>query len=128
MRRLFLRLIVVLLTVIIGVFCAISYRATTRHRISVLRARESVLRDDLLQMRRLIDQHAADKGSLPKSLDDLVRAGYLREIPEDPFTEQRDWIVVVGDDPNVSEGGEGIIDVHSASLATSREGTSYRQW
>jgi general secretion pathway protein G len=128
MRRLILRLIVVLLTVIIGVSCAISYRAITRYRIIVLLARESVLRDELLQMRKLIDQHAADKGSLPKSLDDLVRAGYLREIPEDPITEQRDWIVVVGDDPNVSEGGEGIIDVHSASLATSREGTAYKEW
>ncbi len=128
MRRLILRLIVALLTVIIGVCCAISYRAITLHRISVLRARESVLRDDLLQMRKLIDQHAADRGSLPKSLDDLVRAGYLREIPADPFTEQRDWIVVVSDDPNVSEGGEGIIDVHSASLATSRDGTAYKEW
>jgi len=127
-RRLILRVIIALLTVIIGVSCAISYRAITLHRASVLRARESVLRDDLLKMRKLIDQYAADRGSLPKSLDDLVRAGYLREIPADPFTEKRNWIVVVGADPNVSAGGEGIIDVHTASLATSREGTAYKEW
>ena len=128
MRRSILRFVVVLLTIIIGVSGAMSYRVITRHRITVLRARESVLRDDLSQMRKLIDRYAADKGSQPKSLDDLVRAGYLREIPKDPFTGEKDWIVVVDDDPNLSDGGEGIIDVHSASLATSREGTSYREW
>jgi general secretion pathway protein G len=79
-------------------------------------------------MRKFIDQYAADKGSLPKSLDQLVSAGYLREIPEDPFTGQRDWIVVVTHDRNLSEGGEGIIDVHSASLATSLESTPYKKW
>ena len=128
MRRMILRLVVALLAVIIVVVGAITYRAIVSHRISVLRTREAVLRDDLFRMRKLIDQHAADKGALPKSLDDLVKAGYLREIPADPFTEQRDWIVVVGDDPNVSEGGDGIIDVHSASLATSLEGSAYKEW
>jgi len=79
-RRLILRLIIALLTVIIGVSGAISYRAITLYRITVLRTREAVLRDDLLKMRKLIDQYAAEKGSLPKSLDQLVSAGYLRAI------------------------------------------------
>ncbi len=128
MRHIVLRLSVALLTFVIGVSCAISYRAVTLHRLNVLLAREAVLRDDLFQMRMLIDQYAVDKGSLPKSLDDLVRAGYLREIPEDAFTGQRDWVVVAGDNPNLSENQDGIIDVHSASLATSREGTPYKEW
>jgi general secretion pathway protein G len=128
MRHVVLRLGVALLTFVIGVSCAISYRAVTLHHINVLLAREAVLRDDLFQMRRLIDQYAVDRGSLPKSLDDLVRAGYLRELPEDAFTGQKDWVVVVGDDPNLSEDLDGIIDVHSASLATSREGTPYKEW
>lgn len=129
MRRKILRLVVAFLAVIIVVVGAISYRAMTIHRITVLRAREAVLRDDLLKMRKLIEQYAADKGSLPKSLDQLVSAGYLREIPLDPFTGQRDWVVVVGRDPNLSEGGEGIIDVRSASsLATSRERAPYKKW
>lgn len=128
MRQIVLRLTIALLTFVIGVTCAISYRVHSSYHISVLRAREAVLRDDLFQMRKLIGQYAADKGSLPKSLDDLVSAGYLRGIPEDPFTGRRDWIVVVGDDPNLSEGGKGIIDVLSASLATSREGAPYKAW
>ena len=128
MRRIILRFVVALLAVIIVVVSAISYRAITSHRISVLRTREAVLQADLLKMRELIDQYAADKGSLPKSLDQLVSAGYLREIPEDPFTGQRDWVVVVGHDPNLSNGGEGIIDVDSASSATSRARTPYKKW
>ena len=128
MRHVVLRLGVALLTFVIAVSCAISYRAVTLHHINVLLAREAVLRDDLFQMRRLIDQYAVDRGSLPKSLDDLVRAGYLRELPEDGFTGQKDWVVVVGDDPNLSEDLDGIIDLHSASLATSREGTPYKEW
>src|SRR5258705_396586 len=94
MRHVVLRLGVALLTFVIGVSCAISYRAVTLHHINVLLAREAVLRDDLFQMRRLIDQYAVDRGSLPKSLDDLVRAGYLRELPEDAFTGQKDWVVL----------------------------------
>ncbi|MFN2492312.1 MAG: hypothetical protein ABR501_05440 [Pyrinomonadaceae bacterium] len=69
-------------------------------------------------MRKSIDWYTSHKGSLPKSLGDLVTAGYLREIPEDPLTGQRDWTVVIADDPNVS-GGEGIVDVHSANPARS---------
>jgi general secretion pathway protein G len=120
--------VVALLAVIVVVVGAISYRAITFHRITVLHTREAVLRDDLLKMRTLIDQYAADRGSLPKSLDQLVSAGYLRDIPEDPFTGRKDWVVVVGHDPNLSEGGEGIIDVHSASLGSSRERTPYKKW
>ena len=93
-----------------------------------MQTREAVLRDDLHKMRELIDQFGADKGRLPQSLDDLVSEGYLREIPIDPFTGQRDWAVATGDDPNSSEGGTGVTDVHSASAETSSEGTPYSEW
>lgn len=127
MRPIVLRILVALLGVVL-VVGAISYRAIRFQRLTVLHTREAVLRDELIKMRKVIDQYTADKGSLPKSLDQLVRAGYLREIPEDPFTGQRDWVVVVAHDPNLSEGGEGIIDVHSASPATSRERTPSKKW
>src|ERR1700730_8577839 len=102
MRHVVLRLGGALLTFVIGVSCAISYRAVPLHRANLLLARAAVLRDDLFQMRRVIDQYGVDRGARPKSLDDLVRAGYLRELPEDPFAGQRDWFVVVRDDPNLS--------------------------
>jgi hypothetical protein len=85
------------------------------------------MRDDLVQMRKLIDQYAADRGCLPRSLDDLVKAGYLREIPVDPVTERRDWIVVLGQDPKAPERVRADIDVPSPSPQTSSEGRPYSQ-
>ena len=128
MRHVVLRGCVALLTFVIGVSCAMTYRAVALHRINVLLAREARLQNDLFKMRSLIDQYAVDRGSPPKSLDDLVKAGYLRELPEDTFTGKGDWVVVLGDDPNLPEDLNGIIDVCSASLATSREGTPYKEW
>lgn len=94
----------------------------------ILHTREAVLRDDLSQMRKLIDQFAADKGKLPQSLDDLVNEGYMREVPVDPFTGQKDWAMTTGEDPNSSEGEQGMTDIHSSSGEVSSEGTPYSEW
>jgi general secretion pathway protein G len=93
-----------------------------------MHARETILKDDLFKMRSLIDQYAADKGKLPQSFEDLVSAGYLREIPKDPITDAKDWNVVMGEDPYSTEGGSGVRDVHSSSGEVSTEGTPYSEW
>ncbi|MEQ1921313.1 MAG: type II secretion system protein [Pyrinomonadaceae bacterium] len=80
---------------------------------SVRQARETVLKENLWQMRRAIDQYTADKGKLPQNIDSLVEAKYLRERPVDPVLEKTDWDEVQGDDPNSSEGGQGLKDVKS---------------
>lgn len=95
---------------------------------TILHTREAVLRDDLSQMRKLIDQFAADKGKLPQSLDDLVSEGYMREVPVDPFTGQKDWAITSGEDPNSTEGEQGMTDIHSSSAEVSSEGTPYSEW
>lgn len=95
---------------------------------TTLAAREATLKSDLVQMRKLIDQYAADKGKLPGSLDDLVSSGYLREIPEDPITGEKDWNVESGEDPSLPRGGSGITNIHSSSAETSTEGTAYSEW
>lgn len=128
MKQMILRLTIALLTFAVGVTCAVSYRVITFHHVQVMHAREAILRDDLFQMRKLIDQYAADKGALPRSLDDLVRAGYLRGIPVDPMTGQKDWIVVLDDDPNAPSTVQVVVDVHSASCQSSSEGTAYNEW
>jgi general secretion pathway protein G len=128
MKRIILRIATPLLTFAIGVTCAASYRGVTSYHVELIYSREAVLRDDLFQMRKLIDQHAADKGSFPHSLGDLVEAGYLREIPVDPVTEGRDWIVVPRPDPNAPGGVRAVVDVRSASTQISSEGTPYSQW
>ncbi len=51
---------------------------------SLLGAKESVLRQDLSVLRSLISQYTLDKQRAPKSMDDLVGEGYIKEIPVDP--------------------------------------------
>lgn len=117
-------MIVISIIVILATVALPQYQKATRH------ARETVLRDDLFQMRKLIDQYAADKGKLPQSLDDLVSAGYMREIPEDPMTGEKNWTLETGDDPSSIEGGTGITNVHSASTdrAPDNDGPPYSEW
>src|SRR5712691_8955327 len=58
---------------------------------SILRAKESVLKQDLFQLRSLISQYTLDKQKAPQSLEDLVSAGYLKQLPVDPITNKADW-------------------------------------
>ena len=59
--------------------------AVPTYQRSVQHARELVLKENLWQMRRAIDQYTADKGKMPKSIEDLVGAKYLHEKPIDPI-------------------------------------------
>ena len=54
------------------------------------RAREAILRTDLRTIQDAIDNYTLDKERRPKSLQDLVDAGYLRAIPVDPMTGKTD--------------------------------------
>ena len=114
--------------IVISIIIILAIIVLPQYQRTVVVARESVLKDDLFQMRKMIDQYAADKGQLPQSLDDLATAGYIREIPVDPITEKREWNTVMGADPNSSEGGQGVTDVHSTSTEPSTEGTPYSEW
>ena len=116
------------LMIVMSIMVVLAAIALPQYQKYVLGAREAVLRKNLDDMRRLIDQYAADKGKLPQSLDDLVTAKYMRDIPVDPITNERDWNVEMGEDPNSTEGGQGVIDVHSSSSDISSEGTPYNQW
>lgn len=80
---------------------------------SVRQARETVLKENLWQMRRAIDQYTADKGKLPQNIDSLVEGKYLRETPVDPILEKAEWDEIQGEDPNSSEAGQGLKDVKS---------------
>lgn len=112
---------------IISILASIS---VPMYRAIVLRAKEAVLKDNLHTLRSLIDQYTADKKKAPKSLQDLVDAGYLREVPEDPITRSREsWEVVFDESALAPDQTEtGIVDVRSGSSAVSSEGTSYRTW
>ncbi len=116
------------LMIVISIIVILAAIALPQYQKSVRHAQEATLHDDLFQMRKLIDQYAADKGKLPASLDDLVSAGYMREIPVDPITDAKNWNVTMGDDPTSTEGGQGITDIHSASTETSLDGAAYSEW
>jgi general secretion pathway protein G len=116
------------LMIVITVIIILAAIVLPQYQRTILATREAVLRDDLNNLRKLLDQYAADKQKLPQSLEDLVSAGYLREVPKDPITGQQDWTVTTGEDPNSSNGEQGVTDVHSSSGDTSSEGTPYSEW
>ncbi|HEX8422664.1 MAG TPA: prepilin-type N-terminal cleavage/methylation domain-containing protein [Pyrinomonadaceae bacterium] len=116
------------LMIVISIIIILAIIVLPQYQKTVLQARESVLKDDLAQMRKLLDQYAADKGQLPQSLEDLASSGYLREVPVDPITGAKDWNVITGPDPNSAEGGQGVVDIRSSSGDLSTEGTPYSEW
>jgi len=116
------------LMIVISIIIILASITLPQYQKTIVHTRETVLRDDLRKMRSLIDQFAADKGRLPQSLDEVVSEGYMRDVPVDPFTGQKDWALTTGEDPNSLEGAQGVTDVHSASAETSTEGTAYSEW
>ena len=116
------------LMIVISIIIILASITLPQYQKTIVHTRETVLRDDLRKMRSLIDQFAADKGRLPQSLDEVVSEGYMRDVPVDPFTGQKDWALTTGEDSNSLEGAQGVTDVHSASADTSTEGTPYNEW
>ena len=117
------------LMVVIFIIMILASIAMPVYNQSVVQARESVLRSNLGTLRSVISQYTLDKQKAPQSLDDLVSAGYLRQIPTDPMTRQPNWEVVQEDVMMaVDQQDPGITDVHSASSATASDGTAYSTW
>ncbi|MBI3664439.1 MAG: prepilin-type N-terminal cleavage/methylation domain-containing protein [Acidobacteria bacterium] len=105
--------------------------AAGNYRQSVVRAKEAALKQDLAVMRKAIDQYTLDKLAAPQSLEDLVGAGYLREVPIDPITGKKDWQVEFETEVLFSpeQTTTGISNVRSASEKVSPfEGTPYNSW
>jgi general secretion pathway protein G len=98
---------------------------------SIWRARESVLKQNLFALRSVISQYTLDKQKAPQSLEDLVTAGYFKQIPNDPMTGRSDtWTVEEETDTimTVNQQEPGIYDVHSGSSAIGTDGTAYNTW
>lgn len=118
-----LELMIAMFIMIILLSIAIpTYERSMRH------ARETVLKENLFQMRRAIDQYSADKGKLPQSIDDLVTAKYLRERPVDPILEKDEWDQVMGDDPMSSESQQGLKDVKSLAEGEDTNGKAFSEY
>jgi general secretion pathway protein G len=118
------------LLVVLSLIVILATMGLTQYRNSVVHAKESVLREDLFRMRDAIDQYYADKAQYPTTLDALVSEGYLRKLPEDPFTKSNTtWQTVPAEpDPNNPTAEPGVFDVKSGSEATALDGTKYADW
>lgn len=118
------------LVVVMSLIILLATIGLTAYRSSVQRGKEAVLREDLFRMRDAIDQYYADKGKYPGDLSELVAAGYMRRVPEDPFTQKNDsWQVVPAEpDPNNPSNEPGIYNVTSGSEALALDGSKYSDW
>lgn len=120
------------LMIVISIIMILVGIASGMYLRSVTRAKEAALKSDLRAMRDAIDKYTMDKESAPQSLEDLTNSQtpYLREIPVDPITKQKDWRVETADVAlTPAQTGTGIVDVHSNSDEVSPfEGTPYSSW
>ena len=117
------------LMIVISIIMILVAVAVPIYNQSIVRSREAVLRQDLFTLRSVISQYTLDKQKAPQSLDDIIQAGYLRQIPNDPLTGQANWEVVQEDVLlAVDQQDPGISDVHSASNSNASDGTAYSSW
>jgi general secretion pathway protein G len=113
------------LLVVLGIIALLLTLAVPRYFPTVDAAKETILADNLRNMRDVIDQFYADRGRYPDSLDQLVEKKYLRTLPVDPITESTStWILVPPED--VSKGA--IYSIRSGAPGNSRSGKPYSEW
>jgi general secretion pathway protein G len=115
-------IVMVIVTILVSI-------AVPLYQKSIVRAKESVLRNNLFTMRTVIDEYTFDKQKAPQTLEDLVREGYLRQVPVDPMTgSNTTWRILMEEAmTSVNQTEPGIYDVCSGSDATSLEGTPYSE-
>ena len=121
------RLWLVIGITIIAILVAISI---SKYQSMIRDSKETALKQNLFEIRRVIDQYIKDKQQAPHSLQDLVDAGYFRQLPIDPMTDSNSSWKPVVQTIVVSPGqsSRGITDLHSGSISISSNGTSYSVW
>ena len=117
------------LTIVISLITILAAISLASYRSAITRSQEAVLKEDLFRMRDAIDQYYADKNEYPPTLDALASDGYLRTIPDDPFTRSAaTWQTIPAEfDPN-NPTAQGIFDVRSGSDSLALDGTPYAEW
>ncbi|TET21368.1 MAG: prepilin-type N-terminal cleavage/methylation domain-containing protein [Candidatus Aminicenantes bacterium] len=103
-----------------------------QYRNALRKGREAVLKADLFQMRKLINQYYTDQWKYPSSLQVLVDEKYLMKIPIDPMTKSSEtWVEVydtLTEDDLITGVEPGVIDVLSGSDEKALDGTPYNTW
>lgn len=111
--------------VVLAILAALLSIAAPRYFGSVDRSKETVLKQNLFQIRETLDKYYADTGRYPDSVDDLVAKRYLRTTPVDPVTgSTTTWIIV----PPADLKKGGVYDVKSGAPGNAKDGTSFSDW
>jgi general secretion pathway protein G len=120
------------LMIVVSILLILISIAVPQYRSAVKRARESVLRQDLFTMRSVISSYTLDKQKMPQSVDDLVQANYLKQVPIDPITGEANWTWHTADEGTIMSPDEqdqgGIDDVNSSSTDIGTDGVAYSQY
>lgn len=118
------------LMIVMTVISIIVSIAVPLYQRSIVRAKESVLKNNLFTIRTVIDEYTYDKQKAPQNLRDLVESGYLRQVPTDPFTGSSEtWQIVMEEAMTSANQTEpGIFDVRSGSDKRALDGTPYAEW
>lgn len=115
-------LIVMVIIAILAAIAIPKYLAHLRH------AKEVVLQQNLWSMRRAIDFYTTDKEKPPTGLQDLVSAGYLREVPKDPLCADCGWEEIPATAAESLDSQGGIGDVKSRAEGADQSGKAYREY
>jgi general secretion pathway protein G len=117
------------MVVVIGMILILLSIALPMYNQSIIRARETTLKQNLATLNKVIDQYTLDKQKAPQSLEDLVSAGYLKFIPNDITGNKDTWVLEQEDSlKSIDQTQPGIVGVHSGSSQTSIDGTAYSSW
>ena len=111
------------LMIVVTIVGILATLAVPSYHAAIIKAKEGALRQDLFSLRDVIDQHRADKGKYPETIQSLISAGYLRRVPTDPITGATStWQEMV------DQGEGGMVDVFSGSELVGTNGVPYNQW
>jgi general secretion pathway protein G len=118
------------LIIVMAIISVLVSVAVPIYQKSLLRTKESLLKNNLFTLRTVIDEYTFDKKKAPQTLEDLVNDGYLRAVPIDPITgTNQSWRLIMEDSVSMVDQTEpGIFDVRSGSDLKSLEGTPYSEW
>jgi len=113
------------LLVVFAIIATLLTLVAPRYFHSIDRSREAALQENLVTLRKALDQYQDDTGKYPSTLEDLVSAKYLRKVPVDPVTESVDtWVVLTP--PDAKKGG--VFDVRSGAPGISTSGKPYSEF
>ncbi len=115
------------LIVVMAIVALLTSIVAPRYFGGLQKSKETALRTSLNTMRDAIDHYVADKGRYPDTLEQLAEARYIREIPEDPLSGQRDQWVLIAPPPDAQDPGN-LYDVRSGAAGRGSDGRLYADW